>query len=103
TYQNNATLTVATALIGTGALTQGASNTLTLGGTCTITTLDATASPNTVIYNGVAQTIKATSYNNLTLSGSGAKTMTSVATIVGNLTVSGTATMNGHGSFIVAG
>jgi hypothetical protein len=92
TYTSNGTLTVGTALAGAGTLTQGASATLNLGGTSAITTLTATASPNTVNYTGAAQTVKATSYNNLTLSGSGAKTLTGVGTIAGNLTLSGTAT-----------
>src|SRR5207342_3213908 len=82
-YQNNGTLTVNTALAGTGTLTQGTSATLNLGGTSAITTLTATANPNTVNYTGAAQTVKATAYHHIALSGSGAKTLTSVATING--------------------
>jgi|GEM_PF-3078433 len=55
-------------------------------------TLTATASTNIVEYNGAAQTVKATTYSNLVLSGSGIKTLTSLATINGTLTMSGTAT-----------
>jgi hypothetical protein len=91
TLTNNNTLTVATALIGTGGLTQAASATLNIGGTSTITTLTATNTGNTVNYTGAAQTVKAVAYSNLILSGSGAKSMltgTSVSTN-GNLNITG--------------
>ena len=103
TYQNSGTLTVGTALTGSGTLTQGASATLNLGGTSTITTLTATANPNTVNYNGAAQTVLPVAYYHLTLSGSGAKTMIGVTTIGGNLTLSGSATMTGNAGFTVTG
>jgi hypothetical protein len=54
-------------------------------------TLTATANPNKVNYNGTAQTVKPTTYFNLTLSGSGAKTTTGV-TVNGVLSMEGTAT-----------
>ena len=88
---SGAGLTVGTALSGNGGLTQGAGAVLTLGGTSGITTLTATANPNTVSYGGAAQIVKATVYNNLTLSGSGAKTLAGVSTVNGDLTLSGTA------------
>ena len=91
TYTNNGTLTVNTALSGAGGLTQGSNAVLNIGGTTTtgisITTLTATASGNSVNYTGAAQTIKATTYNNLTLSGSGAKTFPTGTTTV-NATLS---------------
>ncbi|MCC6964612.1 MAG: T9SS type A sorting domain-containing protein, partial [candidate division Zixibacteria bacterium] len=59
-------------------------------GTSGITTLTASAGPNTVNYSGAVQTVKATTYHHLTLSGSGAKTITNVSTINGNLTLAGT-------------
>jgi len=66
---NNGTLNVTAALSGAGALVNGASANLNLGGTSAITTLTATAAGNTVTYNGTtaAQTAKATTYQNLTL------------------------------------
>jgi fibronectin-binding autotransporter adhesin len=58
----------------------------------TITTLTVTAAGNTVNYNGAGpQTVIVVAYNNLTLSGSGAKTF-AVTTVNNNLTLSGTAT-----------
>jgi hypothetical protein len=89
---NNNTITVSTALSGSGTLTQGTTGILNIGGTSAITTLTASAIGNTVNYTGVAQTVKATTYHHLGLSGSAAKTMTSVSTINGNLSLSGTAT-----------
>ncbi|MES2023815.1 MAG: peptidoglycan-binding protein [Patescibacteria group bacterium] len=80
TYTNNGTLTVGTALAGSGTLTQGASTTLNLGGTSATFNLDATATGNNVNYTGGAQTVKFTNvassgtYYNLSLSGSGVKT-----------------------------
>jgi hypothetical protein len=70
TYTNNGTFTVATSLAGTGSLTQGANSSLYVGGTFTTTTVNLTAVPNLVVYNGTgAQAIRGTNYNNLTISG----------------------------------
>jgi hypothetical protein len=96
-------LTIATALTGTGNLTNGAGSTLNLGGTSTVTTLNATTVGNSVNYTGAAQTVQPTAYYNLGLSGSGAKTMTGVTTIGGNLSISGTVTMTGNAAFTVTG
>jgi hypothetical protein len=103
TYTNNGTLTVGTALSGTGGLTQGTSATLNIGGTSGITTLTATATGNTVNYNGTAQTVKAITYYNLTLSGSGIKTLTGLTTINGDFTLSGTATATAASGLIIGG
>lgn len=101
---NNGNLTVATALGGTGSLVNSATGTLNIGGTSTITTLTATAVGNTVNYtSAAAQTVKATAYSNLILSTSGAKTMTGVTAVGGNLSISGTATMTANAAFIVTG
>lgn len=45
-----------------------------------------------VDYNGAAQTVYAASYTNLTLSNSGAKTMTGVTAVTGNFSMSGSTT-----------
>jgi hypothetical protein len=99
TYANNGTLTVNTALAGSGTLTQGASASaiLNIGGTSATFTLVASGSGNTVNYTGAAQTVKATTYNNLIFSGSLAKTMTG-ATISGTLEIQGTATASFTGT-----
>ncbi|MEO8427538.1 MAG: hypothetical protein ABI651_10550, partial [Verrucomicrobiota bacterium] len=85
-----ATLTLATGA-ATGTLTlPGATPFSTPGaGTATFT---ANGTGATVVYSGAAQTVKFVTYKHLTLSGSGVKTLTSIATISGNLTLSGTAT-----------
>jgi hypothetical protein len=88
---NNGTINAATALSGTGGVTQGATGILNIGGTSGITTLTATAVGNTVNYTGAAQTVKVTTYQNLTLSGSGAKTIGAV-TVNNILSMEGTAT-----------
>ena len=93
TYTNNNSLTIGTALTGGGGLTNAATGILNIGGTSTITTLTATATGNTVNYAGGAQTVKSTTYSNLTLSGSGAKTTTTV-TVNGVLSLEGTATVS---------
>ena len=93
TLTNNNSLTVATALAGSGGLTQAASATLNIGGTSGITTLTATASGNTVNYTGAAQTVNATTtYVNLGLSGTGVKTTTGVI-VNGIFTDGGNATV----------
>ena len=91
TYTNINTLTVGTALTGGGTLTNGngTTGTLNLDGTSTITTLTATTTNNLVNYTGDVQTVKPTSYYNLTLSGTGSKTTTSV-TINNILSMEGT-------------
>ncbi len=88
---NNGTVTATTALSGTGGLTQGANAILNIGAASAITFLTATASGNTVNYTGAAQLVKAVTYNNLTLSGSGTKTI-GVVTVNDTLDMAGTAT-----------
>jgi hypothetical protein len=90
---NTGTITATTALSGTGGLTQGTTGILNIGGTSGITTLTATATGNTVNYNGAAQTGKVTTYYNLTLSGSGIKTFATTPTVNGILSMEGTATI----------
>ena len=92
TLTNNGTLTCATALSGTGELANGGTGTLNIGTASTITTLTASATGNIVNYTGVAQTVKPTTYYDLGLSGSLAKTMTGVTTIINNFSMSGSAT-----------
>ena len=96
TLTNNGTLTVTTALAGSGGLTNAATGTLNINftGALGITTLTATASGNTVNYGYAGnQTVKATTYSNLTLSGSGVKTFpTGTTTVNGILSMEGTAT-----------
>jgi hypothetical protein len=94
TLTNNNTLTVATALSGTGGLTQASNATLNIGTASVITTLDAsTNSGNTVNYTGAGQTVHTGNYQNLGLSGSGAKAfLTGTTSVGGNLTLSGTVT-----------
>ena len=93
TLTNNGTITATTALSGTGGVTQGTTGILNIAGTSGITTLTATATGNTVNYTGGAQTAKATTYSNLTLSGSGTKTTTGT-TVTGILSIEGTAVLS---------
>jgi hypothetical protein len=77
TLTNHNILTVATALNGTGELTNAATGSLHIDftGAIGITTLTTTAVGNTVDYGFAgAQTVRAVDYHNLTLSGTGAKT-----------------------------
>ena len=62
-----------------------------------------TPSSGTVDYNGAIQTVTPYSYNNLSLSGSGVKTITSVTTINGNFSLSGSATATPGAALTVAG
>ncbi len=95
TYTNNGTLTVGTALSGTGTLTQDTTGVLNIGGTSTITSLVATATGNNVNYTGVAQTVFLTTYNNLALAGTGVKTFpTGTTTVNGILSIENGANAN---------
>ncbi|MDQ5971334.1 MAG: hypothetical protein QG566_280, partial [Patescibacteria group bacterium] len=70
------------------ALAQGTDAVLTFSGTVpTITTLVATANPNTVQYTGSAQTVKGTTYHHLIVNGSGTATLGASTTVNGNATV----------------
>ena len=101
---NNNTLTVSTALAGSGTLVQAANATLNLGGALTITTLTVTNTGNTVGYTGTAQTVRAINYYNLTLSGSGIKTLqTGTTTINGNFTTGGSASTTAVVGLTIAG
>jgi fibronectin-binding autotransporter adhesin len=86
TLTNNGTITASTALSGTGGVTQGTTGTLNIGGTSTITSLTTTATGNTVNYNGANQTVVATPYYNLGLSGSSTKTLGAAVTVNGTFT-----------------
>jgi len=86
TLTNNGTLTVGSALGGSGGLIQGINATLDLGGTSGITTLNASNTGNTVNFSGASQSVKATTYYNLTISGSGNKSMTGNVAVEGTLT-----------------
>ncbi len=90
TNTNTGGLTITTALAGTGWFIQGTNGSVILPGTFAITTFSATSTGNTVNYSGATQTAKPINYYNLTLSGSGNKTLTTVATISGDFVTSGT-------------
>ncbi len=98
---NCPSLTIATALAGTGNLTNSATSTLNIGGTSAITTLNAATVGSTVNYTGAAQTAKVTIYDNLTLSGSLAKTFATTPTVNGVLSLEGTATVVVTGAGVV--
>jgi Secretion system C-terminal sorting domain len=100
TTTNNGTLTVTTALSGTSALTNAATGTLNIGGTSGITTLTATAIGNTVNYTGTGQTIKATSYHHLTLSGTNTTTGAAAINVAGNWTNNSIGTFTSTGSTV---
>ncbi len=102
-YTNKGDLTVTSALSGTGSLTNAAGATLTIGGTSGITTLVASPSPNTVIYNGAAQTVKAITYHHLVLGGSGTKTITGLSTVNGDFTVTGSASATATTGLTIGG
>ena len=77
---------------------------LQLGGTfLTAATATFTTGTGTVEYNGAAQAVGDFTYNNLTLSGSGDKTITGVTTIGGNYTMAGSATTTAVAALAIGG
>ncbi len=98
TLTNNGSLTISTALAGTGGFTNAPNATLNIGFTAQvgITTLTASASGNTVSYTYAgAQTIKAVSYYNLTLGGNaGTKSLAGSTVVSGNLTIGSGTTLD---------
>jgi len=71
--------------------TTGIAGTFTAAGTVTVT-------GSTLDFNGAGQTIPNLTYNNLTLSGSGTKTLGTALTIGGNFTVTGVSVAPGTGT-----
>ncbi|MDP2821747.1 MAG: hypothetical protein Q8O52_03575 [Sulfuritalea sp.] len=104
---NNSTLTVTTALSGTGTLVNAGTRTLNIAGTSTITTLTATAAGNIVNYTGAGQTVKATSYATLNITGtatvSGTVTVATALGGAGTLTNAATGILNIGGSSAITG
>lgn len=90
---NNTAVTVNSSMPGSNTWTQGSGSVLNYATTTSLAaTLAASASANTVNYSFAGtQTVKATTYRNLILSVSGAKTTTSV-TVNDTLFMQGTAT-----------
>ena len=77
--------------LSTPAIDVANNATLTIANT-TIPTMGTLSSGSTVNYNGVGQTVASNNYYNLTLSGSGTKTLQAGTTAIsGNLTLNGTA------------
>jgi len=95
TVTNNGTITstAATGITGTVAgstWTNAANSALTVAGPLLATgTLSASASPNTVTYNGtVAQSVKSATYHHLALSNAAGTSLGGATTVNGNLTIS---------------
>ncbi len=87
---NISTLTIGTALAGTGSLTLATNTTLSLGGSCGITTLNGTTNaPTTVTYTGASPAVKGTgaTYYNLTMANTGTATAGSAVAVTNNLTI----------------
>jgi hypothetical protein len=79
-------------IVNTGA------GTLNISGNITANTITFTPATGTISYNGAVQTALATTYNNITLSGSGVKTFPA-----GTTTVNGTLSMEGTATTAVSG
>lgn len=89
TETNAGTTTINTSLAGAGTFTQSAGSILNLGGTTTVTTLDASVNSNEVHYTSTtaAQTVKTATYYNLFLDKPGRTgTMSGNTTVLGNFT-----------------
>jgi hypothetical protein len=101
---NSNFLTISTVLAGTGTLVQGASATLSLAGTVTISAINASSTNNTVSYTGGNQTLAAGTYFNLNITGTGTKTLREqITNILGNFTTSGTHTITAVTGLTVSG
>ena len=108
TLVNNGTVNyTSTTLMGgssSGSFTQGANATFNFAGASITPALTATASGNTVNYTtGTGQTVKPTTYVNLTFSGSGAMTSSSSVTVTGNLTMKAAVTLSSSPTYTGAG
>jgi Secretion system C-terminal sorting domain len=94
TAANAASTTLVTLATGaqTGTLILGNATPISTSGNAGVSTFTFTGASATVNYSGAAQTVFNVNYTNLTLSGSGIKTLQAGTTSIGgNLTLSGTA------------
>ena len=99
---NSGTLSVATSFTNSGTFNNNTGILLITGNFTSTGTFNYNT--GTVIYNGTAQTVAGISYYNLTLSGSGVKTLqVGTTNIYGNLTLNGTASSTTVAGLTVAG
>lgn len=103
TLTNDGTLTVSTALSGSGTVSQGANAVINIGGIADITTLNASISGNTINYTGAGQTVIPITYYHLLLSGSGIPILSGVSTINGNFILSGSVSPVASTGITIAG
>ena len=104
-YTNNIiNLNINANLSGTGSLTNAANSSLNLlGSTNSITTLTATAVPNTVTYGrSGTQTVKGTTYYHLIIAGNNTKTAQAALIVNGDLNI-GTSTVLHDNGFAITG
>jgi hypothetical protein len=96
-------LTVTGTVSGTGIINMTNGGTFNIGGNNT-SSGTFTAGTGTVVYNGtVAQTVRGTTYNNLTITGTNTKTLGAGATVGGNLSVSSGTFATGNNTLAVTG
>lgn len=96
-YTNNCSSLTLLALAGSGSLTNGANKVLHLSGANVITTFVASASGNTVDYNGSSsQSVFATTYHHLTITNNNSVQAGGVLTINGNFDNQGQFTASGY-------
>ena len=88
----------------TAGILYGDSSTLKIGGNVVGAGGTFSANTGSVEWNGASpQTITGLAYNNLTLAGSGIKTMSAGTTVASNLTLTGGASMVGAGNLSISG
>ncbi|HVM87778.1 MAG TPA: T9SS type A sorting domain-containing protein [Puia sp.] len=101
---NYSTLTITGNLTGgSGTFTQGTNAYLNIGGTLSVSTFDATASGNTVNYTAASPSILATTYYNLSFSGSGSSSIPATAIINGDLSLTGAITVTNIADLAIGG
>ncbi|MBS4028761.1 MAG: T9SS type A sorting domain-containing protein [Ignavibacteriales bacterium] len=88
---------------GNGNRTLASSGTIQIAGTFSLGSGTYTTTGSTVDFNGSTQNIPALTYNNLTTSGSGTKTLSGNATVNGNLTLSAGSFADGGNTLTVKG
>ncbi|MDZ4286091.1 MAG: MBG domain-containing protein [Candidatus Sungbacteria bacterium] len=96
TITNNGIVTLngnLTIIASSAVWVQGTNATFNISGSLLTDTLTATASGNTINYNGTTQTVKAESYVNLTIDGSsGVKSIVTGTSVTGTLSIAPTGT-----------
>ncbi|HTY60388.1 MAG TPA: T9SS type A sorting domain-containing protein [Bacteroidota bacterium] len=90
---NNQSINASVSLTGAGAIAQGPTGGLGIGGTVDIAGFNVSTPGNWVVYLGVNQSVRPAQYYSLSLAGSGTPNLSGVNSVPGNFTLTGSTSL----------